>query len=213
MRSRMQFSTLKTIGVSLAGLCVAVVVSAQSPGPTAPVGIEKGYGSKSAPIHMEVFSDFQCPACRGLYEATLRQVIANYVATGKVYLIHRDMPLPNHPHARTAARYANAAAKIGKMESVISALYANQDRWSADGNIDAVVASVLTPAEMRQVRELVRAQEIERAIDADVALARQRQVRSTPTIFITHKGRITPLPPGGVSYQLLKQYFDYLLQQ
>ncbi len=213
MRNRMRMSISGIMAVWLAGLYSVAMVGGQSPGTMTPPEIEKGYGSKSAPIHMEVFSDFQCPACRGLYEATLRQVIANYVATGKVYLIHRDMPLPNHPYARTAARYANAAAKIGKMESVISALYANQDRWSADGNVEAVVASVLTPAEMRQVRELVRAQEIERAIDADVALARQRQVRSTPTIFITHRGRTTPLPPGGVSYQLLKQYFDYLLQQ
>ncbi|MCL6480869.1 MAG: DsbA family protein [Firmicutes bacterium] len=213
MKNRMRLGLAGVLAICLTGLGSAEVIRAQGFGTTAPPGIEKGYGSKSAPIHMEVFSDFQCPACRGLYEMTLRQVIANYVATGKVYLIHRDMPLPNHPYARTAARYANAAAKIGKMESVISALYANQDRWSANGNVEAAVASVLTPAELRQVRELVRAQEIERAIDADVALARQRQVRSTPTIFITHRGRTTPLPPGGVSYQLLKQYFDYLLQQ
>ena len=29
--------------------------------------IVKAYGSKSAPITMEVFSDYQCPACRELF--------------------------------------------------------------------------------------------------------------------------------------------------
>ncbi len=203
----------KLLLVCLVAASVAAAAYGQSAdGPTR-AAIEKGYGSKSAPIKMEVFSDFQCPACRGLYEATLRPVIANYVQQGKVYLVHRDMPLPMHQYARTAARYANAAAKIGRMEKVISALYTNQDRWAADGDVESVVASVLTPAEMNQVRRLVNAAEIEQAIEHDVSLARQRQVRSTPTIFITHKGSTTPLPPGGVSYSLLKQYFDYLLQR
>ena len=77
----------------------------------------KTLGSRSAPITIEVFSDFQCPACKSLYEQTLRPVIDNYVATGKVYLIHRDFPLDQiHKHSRTAARYANAAARLGKFE-------------------------------------------------------------------------------------------------
>lgn len=199
--------------ICLAAVLLVGAAQGQSGNGLAGVAIEKGYGSKSAPIKMEVFSDFQCPACRGLYEGTLRLVIANYVQQGKVYLVHRDMPLPMHQYARTAARYANAAAKIGRMEKVISALYANQDKWGADGDVESVVAAVLTPAEMNRVRQLVNTEEIDKAIEHDVELGRQRQVRSTPTIFITHKGRITPLPPGGVSYSLLKQYFDYLLQQ
>src|SRR5271170_6669648 len=48
----------------------------------------KAIGSKSAPITMEVFSDYQCPSCRLLYEQTLKPLINEYVATGKVYLIH-----------------------------------------------------------------------------------------------------------------------------
>ena len=83
----------------------------------------KSQGSKSAPIKMEVFSDFQCPACRELYFQTVRPVIDNYVAAGKVYLIHRDMPLPVHPHSREAARYANAAARMRRMEKVVVALF------------------------------------------------------------------------------------------
>ena len=75
----------------------------------------KAFGSKSAPITMEVFSDFQCPACKTLFTATNRQLMDNYVSTGKVYLIHRDFPLPMHAHSVVAARYGRAAAQIGKV--------------------------------------------------------------------------------------------------
>src|ERR1700704_1927388 len=65
---------------------------------------KKSMGSPSAPITLEIFSDYQCPACRDMYVNTTRQIIDNYVSTGKVYLIHRDFPLAMHSHSRDAAR-------------------------------------------------------------------------------------------------------------
>src|SRR5260370_15046654 len=79
-------------------------------------------GSKSAPIVMEIFSDYPCPACKTLFVTTNRQVIDTYVSTGKVYLIHRDFPLPMHAHSQLAAQYSPAAAQIGKLEVVDHAL-------------------------------------------------------------------------------------------
>jgi len=181
--------------------------------PSNPAPIHKGMGSSAAPIRMEVFSDFQCPGCRDLYFATLRPVMENYVMPGKVYLVHRDMPLPMHAYARKAAQYANAAAAVGKLERVAEALYLNQATWSTTGNIEPVVAQVLSPAEMKRVRQLVASARVNRAIDQDVALGQSRQVRSTPTVFIIHRGQTIPLPSGGVTYPLLKQYLDHLLRQ
>src|SRR5437899_2610637 len=89
----------------------------------------KAYGSKTAPITMEVFSDYQCPACRAFYQDSLRLVIENYVNSGKVYLVHRDFPLPVHAYSRQAARYANAAARIGRFDKAEEALFAKQDSW------------------------------------------------------------------------------------
>src|SRR5256885_7770564 len=45
----------------------------------------KAFGSKSAPVVMEVFSDYQCPACKTLYTTTNRLLMDNYVSMGKVY--------------------------------------------------------------------------------------------------------------------------------
>jgi protein-disulfide isomerase len=172
----------------------------------------KSLGSKSAPITIEVFSDFQCPACKLAFEQTLRPVIENYVSTGKVYLVHRDFPLPMHAHAREAARWANAAAEIGKFEKVETALYAKQDAWTVNGNIEAVLASVLTPAEMRKVRQIVQSGQLDAVIDRDVVLGKSRLVNQTPTLFVTKGGQTEQLS-AGLSYSFLKQYLDYLLKR
>jgi protein-disulfide isomerase len=160
-----------------------------------------------------VFSDYQCPACRQLYLETLKKVIENYVLTGKVQLIHRDLPLPIHQHSRLAAKYANAAAQLKQLEKVSEALYSKQMLWSIDGNVDRVVAEVLTPTQMKQVRELVQGSKLDAGIDSDVARGRMFSVRQTPTTIITHRGG-QPVPVvGAVPYPMLRQYLDELLKK
>ena len=175
----------------------------------------KTLGSKTAPITVEVFSDFQYPACKSLYEQTLRPLIDNYVVTGQVYLIHRDFPLEQtHRYSRLAARYANAAARLGKFERVATALYGRQQNWSVDGNVDAAVAAVLTPAEMKKVRQWVeQPAQLDVAIDQDVRLGGRVPIRSTPTMIVMHRGSTYPLPPGGVNYSLLRQFLEELLRR
>ena len=206
---RLALSLVLAIAVLAPGTLPGMAQSKAAISETSPA---KALGSKTAPIVMEVFSDFQCPACRELYQQTLRPVIENYVSANKVYLVHRDMPLPVHKYARDAARYANAAARLGKFEKVVAALYGKQDRWSADGNIEAAVAEVLTPAEMKKVREMLRDGKLDAAIDRDVSLGNMVPVRQTPTMIITHRGK-TERFVGWVSYAILRLYLEDLLRQ
>lgn len=175
----------------------------------------KAIGNPNAPITMEVFGDFQCPACRGFFEGTTKQVIDDYVIPGKVYLIHRDFPLEMHPYALQAARLANAAAEFGQFEAIERALYDHQDDWSAKGNIDEVIASSFPSAEFKkfQAFESQHMNEINASIQRDRSLGNQRNVNQTPTVYITAHGKTEALPGGGVDYKLLKSYFDYLLRQ
>jgi protein-disulfide isomerase len=176
---------------------------------------QKSIGNPSAPIMMEVFGDFECPACRGFFEGTVKQVIDDYVIPGKVYIIHRDFPLEMHPYARQAARLANAAAEFGQFEAMERALYDHQDEWVAKGNIDQVMASYFPPLQLKKIQTFEAAHmiEINAAIEKDRALGTQRNVNQTPTIYITSRGKTEALPGGGVDYKLLKSYFDYLLRQ
>jgi len=183
-----------------------------SVGPVTDIDPHKAFGSKSAPVIMEVFSDFQCPACKNLYLATNRQLMDNYVNTGKVYLIHRDFPLPMHAHSKVAASYARAAAQIGKTEAVEQALFENQEKWEANGDVDGIVAGVLSAADMKKVRDLVKSGSLEPAIEKDVALGRMHNVNQTPTTEFYAKGQTYPYA-GQISYEFLKQFLDQLLAQ
>jgi protein-disulfide isomerase len=172
----------------------------------------KAFGSKNAPVTMEVFSDFQCPACKTLFTSTNRQLMDNYVSTGKVYLIHRDFPLPMHAYSRIAARYARAAAQIGKFEPVEQVLFQNQEKWEQTGDVDGTVASVLSAAEIAKVRALVKGGTLDAGIDKDSALGQLYRVSQTPTTVFHSKGQTYPFA-GVMTYDMLKQFLDQLLSQ
>jgi protein-disulfide isomerase len=183
--------------------------------PQTPTGLpdvdpHKAFGSKSAPVAMEVFSDFQCPACKTLYITTNRKIMDDYVSTGKVYLIHRDFPLAMHAHSRVAARYARAAAQLGKNEPVEQALFQNQEKWEQSGDVDGTVAAVLSPPEMSKVRALVKGGTLDAAIDKDFALGQLYRVNQTPTT-VFHSGGQTYPYAGVMSYDTLKSFLDQLL--
>jgi protein-disulfide isomerase len=226
---RVKLRPVRQIGFfTLAALCVVAPAafaqsptkapapsSAKTPAPAANPTFLKTIGNPNAPITMEVFGDFQCPACRGFFEGTVKQVIDDYVIPGKVYLIHRDFPLEMHPYARQAARLANAAAEFGQFEAIERALYDHQDEWSAKGNIDEVIATYFPPATFKkfQAFESQHMSEINASIERERTMGAQRNVNQTPTVYITSHGKTEALPGGGVDYKLLKSYFDYLLRQ
>src|ERR1017187_7214646 len=72
----------------------------------------KTAGNPSAPVTVQVFSDFECPSCKVFHDRTLPQLQHDFVATGKVFLVYREFPLPMHAHSREAANYAVAAARL-----------------------------------------------------------------------------------------------------
>jgi protein-disulfide isomerase len=188
-----------------------------SPVPQAMQGVtdidpHQAEGSKSAPIIMEVFSDYQCPACKNLFTTTDRLLVDNYVNTGKVYLIHRDYPLPMHAYSRIAARYGRAAAQLGKLGPVEQALFQSQEKWEVSGDVDGTVAAALSPAEINKVRALVKGGTLDAMIDKDYALGQIYHVNQTPTTILHAKGQTYPVV-GVVSFEVLHTFIDQLLGQ
>jgi protein-disulfide isomerase len=196
----------------------------------------KSYGSSSAPITMEVFSDYECPSCRNLFETTLRPMIQDYVAAGKVYLVHRDFPLPMHKYGYEAARWLNASARVGQFQVVEAALYDNQNAWAQDGSIEKYVSGAMSPGDFKRVQSQMQGCALPGAaavkpaefalggqagqsclldtfIDQDRALGNKIPVQATPTYVITYKGNHLPAGSGSVSWPILKQFFDSLLSQ
>jgi protein-disulfide isomerase len=201
--------------------------------PAASAAPQKTIGNKNAPITMELYSDYQCPSCGGFFENTLRPMIDTYVAWGKVYLVHHDFPLQKHPYSGQAARWANAAAKIGKFQEVDAALYDSQAKWAADGDIEKFVAGAMSPRDVKRVQAIMkgctspapmtkpasavpeadRGCPVDEYIVKDIVLGYQLPVKGTPTFVIHYKGQNFPAQPGGASWAILKQFFDNLLSQ
>lgn len=207
--------------------------AASASDPTDAAAPVKAMGNKSAPITLEIFSDYQCPSCGQFFKTTLRPMISEYVAGGKVYLVHHDFPLQKHAYSGQAARWANAAAKIGKFQEVDAALFDSQDKWTADGDMGKSVAEALGPADFKRVQAILKpctgtaptakvdgslpqidhACSVDSYIVQDIALGYQLPVTGTPTFVIHYKGKSYPGNSGPVSWPILKQFFDTLLSQ
>jgi protein-disulfide isomerase len=117
-----------------------------------------------------------------------------------------------HAYSRIAARYARAAAQIGKTESVEQVLFQNQEKWEQTGDVDGTVASVLSAPDMSKVRALVKGSTLDPLIDKDYALGQGYRVNQTPTTVFHCKGQTYPYA-GVMSYDILKQFLDQLLSQ
>ncbi len=202
--------------ITLSSLILLLLSAAPGPAQTAPAGEVGGCvgGKPGAPVMIEVFSDYQCPACRSFYLETMRPVLDDYASADKACVVYREFPLLMHPHAREAARYAHAALQLGARHwrLVTDALYQSQSQWSQDGKLEAVVADALSKEDMERVREWLADPAIDAAIASDLALGRERNVTVTPTFFITANGK-TEKVSGVVQYPILRRYLDYLLGQ
>jgi len=87
-------------------------------------------GNENAPVTIIEFSDFQCPFCLRFYEQTLPSIMENYVDTGKVKFVYRDLPLDSlHPNARPAHIASECADEQGKFWGYHDMLFDNQSEW------------------------------------------------------------------------------------
>jgi protein-disulfide isomerase len=180
--------------------------------PSAQTKTMRSVGPVTAAVRIDLFSDFQCPACKGLHEQTIRRVKEEFALKGKIRLVHHDFPLPQHKYARQAAVLAAAADRLGKFDEVADALFRQQDSWSQSGNVDAAVDSVLTPDERKKLREIAKDPAILANIERDVQLGERMKVSSTPTMIITHDGKPNPVV-GVVTYSVFSKYLNTIVGQ
>jgi protein-disulfide isomerase len=169
-------------------------------------------GTPGAPITLEIYSDYECPYCARLYEETVPLLAAQYIQTGKAKLVHRDFPLPQHPYARVAARYANAAGELGFYDLAVQQIFRTRTAWAKDGNVGAQLAAVLPPGVMQKVRDKVQNDpRLDETVTSDLGMVGKDHINQTPTLVIQSKrGRqvIAPVP----SFDVLKSYLDQLQQ-
>src|ERR1035438_10842781 len=96
----------------------------------------KALGLPTAPLRMEIFSDFTCPHCRAQHEETLPLLMKEFVVSGKLYIIDRAFPLtgPGHQYSREAFGYAVAAAGIRQDPQGAAAAHSPHQHMGVGGN-------------------------------------------------------------------------------
>ena len=84
-------------------------------------------GKADARVTIVEFTDYQCPFCSRYVRETYPQLDKEYVQTGKVKYVLRDLPLEAiHPLAMKAAEAAHCAGEQGKYWEMHDRLFANQ---------------------------------------------------------------------------------------
>jgi len=84
-------------------------------------------GAAKPKVTIFEFSDYQCPFCARFHTATLPQIQKEYIETGKVRQVFRNMPLEAiHPQAFKAHEAALCANDQGKYWEMHDTLFANQ---------------------------------------------------------------------------------------
>jgi protein-disulfide isomerase len=75
-------------------------------------------GDPDAPVTVQAWEDFRCPACAAFNQRVKPGLVENYIATGSVKLEFHHLPLQQHePGASLAAQAAECAADQGSFWS------------------------------------------------------------------------------------------------
>lgn len=70
-------------------------------------------GNKNAKVTLIEFSDYECPFCKRYFDDTYPKIKEEYIDTGKVKLVYRDLPLSFHQNAHKEAEAAECIREQG----------------------------------------------------------------------------------------------------
>ena len=168
-------------------------------------------GRDDAPVTLVEFTDYQCPFCRKYQTDTFAELKKNYIDTGKVRFISRDLPLDFHPYAQKAAEAARCAGDQNKYWELRDHMITN----SADLSQDAILKMAQSDSlDMASFRACLDADKHKAEIQKDAADAGALGISGTPTFVIgkTAKDEIAGVRiVGAVPYSVFDSTIKDLL--
>lgn len=168
-------------------------------------------GREDAPVTIIEFTDLQCPYCARFARQTFPQLKRDYVDTGKLRYTSRDLPLPFHEFALPAAVASRCAGEQGRFWEYREALFESQAVLGSKPYGRIAESLGLDAARLEACRSDGRQ---EANVRAELALAAQHGIHSTPTFVI---GRVVngefqgEVVPGAQPYEFFKAKLDALL--
>ena len=147
------------------------------------------WGKKDAPITLVAFIDYQCPYCKDLYK-NLKAIEKDYIETGKVKVIFRDLPLKMHQYSRQLAATVECARKQGKFWEMADLMLSSTEKFDSTQIAEWAGQLGLDPGEIEACANDNKTLD---AVISDINDARSRKLTGTPAVFINdvyYKGTI-----------------------
>ena len=168
-------------------------------------------GDPDAPVIIEEFSDFQCPACQFFHEQTFEQVVDQYIRTGDVYFIFRNFPFIDtyavKKESQAAALGSYCAAEQGLFWEYATIMFTNQIGENvgsfSSARMEAMAEIIGLDAEFMNCVLEGRYQDL---VDADTEAAMEAGVDSTPSFLINGQ-----LVSGAIPFETFQSYIEQAL--
>ena len=142
---------------------------------------EPALGEATAPVTIVEFSDFECSYCRRFHEQVFPHLKSEYIDTGMVRFVHKDLPLPFHPHALPAAAAARCAGEQNRYWDMYTALFDQQNCLSCKGVLSIATEAKLDRATLQTCMERKSTAAL---INANRSEASLHNISATPTFVI-----------------------------
>ena len=174
----------------------------------------KPLGDSKAKVILEVYSDYQCPACSHYYSNTIKQLITDYVETNKIALVYNDIAFEGNRSqwAAEAGHCANDQDKFWEYHDKIMSL-----RYQTNNTDVYEKASLITIAQQLGLDVC----EFSLCLDSgkytqlvkDNTNAAFKKITGTPTSFINGKMISDDQGQnlGAMKYEVLKAKIDEAL--
>ena len=138
-------------------------------------------GSDTAPVTLVEFTDYQCRFCRRFAEDTFPRIKQNFIDTGKVRFVSRNLPLSLHPFAWKAAQAVMCASEQGKFWELRAVLFAH---GTALTNDDLQKYANNLGLDMEKFTAGFTTDKFQQAIAADQADANTAGISGTPSFVL-----------------------------
>jgi len=138
-------------------------------------------GAPDAAVIVVEYTDYACPYCQRFHQTTWPILKRDFVDTGQVRWVVRDLPLPIHPNARGAAQAAHCAGEQGRFWEMRSALFASQSDLGREALEKYAVSAGVSRAAFRRCLDDNKHLD---DIDADASDATQIRITGTPTFLV-----------------------------
>jgi protein-disulfide isomerase len=147
-------------------------------------GIGQSLGNPKAKVVLIEFATYECSYCVKFFRETFPSLKSQFIDTGKVRFILRDLPLDIFPFAYDTARAARCANLQSAFWKVSNYLYSQPFRKWRDKNQAIEEIAKATSIKSNEFRECVVSRRFYDDISKEVADSTKLGLTATPTFFL-----------------------------